>query len=191
MKNYQSSVEYRPKTDPEVIVTLWRGTEGRRAQLQADTQHIYALEMKIGDLIRKNEADCGMPKDLLPEEKQAFLGRLSRDDPEAFDRYQERSIELMNRFRFECSEKRVPFILEHAIRSIRGITIDGKVPTGRDLYFGCQDSDLLEEISREAVRVFLGLTAEQEKNSESPTTSLAVVAPGANDSTASIASEQA
>lgn len=186
-----SIVKFTPTSAPDVTVAIRRGTVGLRNQFELDIQHLERtaseIRREIAALREKNQL-----KSLTDEESEARIDALPEAQQAA---YLESLTALTRRFEREYAAPRMRKLLVHAIKSIKGLTFtdedDAEFPVTPENLMDVAPEDIAMEICTQVEVVFGGLDWAQQKNSESPTISLAVVAPSQNDSNAGLAGNPA
>lgn len=170
--NIVSTVTLQSKAIPGVTVRLHKRTVGRRQQLEQAMLPLEEVREGFAREIRELQQEYFGQKQFLPEEIDALTRALP---PERETAYSEAMEAILARFDREYWQPRIPVILRWAIRSIDGLDIDGKPATPDSLYLdGADEAEALIGEIMDALQGNLGLSADESKNSESPSTSPAV-----------------
>jgi hypothetical protein len=181
MFDYQSKLEFRSELYPDVVITLRRMSEGRKAQLR---QSLVSFTGKYRELQHQLiEIDS---RRVLAKDKKTGEVMVDKDTGDPLMEFTSTAdrVEYLNMLadmeRLEADMAR-PLYLAWAIESIEGLRIDGQdADFGSLLAVG--PSDLVDDVVLEIKRL-CGLLPSEQKNSASPTT-LSVAAGTATTDTA-------
>ena len=192
--NFESFSTFTSKTDPDVTFVLRKMTRGRRVKFNLSNATLLENERILNreaedvdeqvEPYRKAAQKLSCSCDHAPEDHNPATHACTAKDcrcrwPEIPNELLHKTIDIIRRREAMMNLEYEPAFVRFGLESIAGLVIDGKDATAETL-IELGPEDLVTEISGEIKRL-MGLSSEETKNSELPTTSGAPAAGRTDD----------
>lgn len=187
--DFTSSQTFISSVDPSVAFTLQKMTRGRRIKFNLQMAPLLEKERTLGteasdvdaqtDPYRAEAKKAACTCHHTPEEHDVESGACTAKDcrckwPAIPPELQAKTVDIIQRIKNLEQMEFEPALIRWALTSITGLEIDGAPATAETLIESGPEEIVSEIVSE--IRKLMGLSPEERKNSELPTTSGALAA---------------